>query len=68
MNKLISIAGDVAAVVGILMCLLSGGARIFGTYTIAGLGTMALFTLGIGIMVFACLVKLHLLTVPMKGD
>jgi hypothetical protein len=65
-NKLISVTGDVAAVVGILLCVLTSGARVFGTYQIAGVGTMALFTVGIGIMVFACLAKLHLLTVRMK--
>ncbi len=67
MNKLISIAGDVAAVVGILLCVLSVAARIFGIYAIAGLGTLVLFTVGIGVMVFACLAKLHLLTVRTKG-
>jgi hypothetical protein len=61
-NKLIRIAGEVAAVVGILLCVLSSTARMFGIYEIAGLGSMALFTLGIGVMVFACLAKLHLLT------
>ena len=66
MNKLISVTGDVAAVVGILLCVLTSAARVFGTYQIAGVGTMALFTVGIGIMVFACLAKLHLLTVRTK--
>ena len=66
MNKLINVTGDVAAVVGILLCVLTSGARVFGAYQIAGVGTMALFTVGMGIMVFACLAKLHLLTVRMK--
>jgi hypothetical protein len=66
-NKLISIAGDVAAVVGMLLCLLTGAARLFGTYAIAGLGTMVLFTVGVGLMVFACLAKLHLLTERTKS-
>jgi hypothetical protein len=66
-NKLIRIAGEVAAVVGILLCVLSSTARIFGIYEIAGLGSIALFTLGIGVMVFACLAKLHLLTLRTKS-
>jgi hypothetical protein len=66
-NKLIGIVGDVAAVVGILVCVLSGAARLVGTYGIAGVGTAALFMFGIGIMVFACLAKLHLLTMRAKG-
>ena len=63
MNKLIRVAGDIAAIAGILVCGFSGTTRIFGIYEIAGFGTMALFTVGIGMMVFACLVKVHLLTV-----
>lgn len=62
-NKLIRIAGDLAAVAGIAVCVVTVAARLFGIYDVAGLGTMALFTVGIGIMVFACLAKLHLLTV-----
>ena len=67
MNKLIGIAGDMAAVVGILLCVLSSAVRLFGTYQIGGLGTMVLFTVGIGIMVFACLAKLHTLTIRIKS-
>ena len=66
MDKLISIVGDVAAVVGILLCVVSGTARLLGTYAIAGLGTMVLFTVGVGLMVFASLAKLHLLTARTK--
>jgi len=66
-NKLIGIAGDAAAAAGVLVCVLSGGARVAGMYAIGGIGTSALFTLGTGIMVFACLAKLHLLTVRAKS-
>jgi hypothetical protein len=66
-NKLISIAGDVAAVVGILLCALTGAARLLGTYQLLGIGTNMLFMAGIGIMVFACLAKLHLLTAQHRG-
>jgi len=65
-DKLISIVGDVAAVVGILLCVVSGTARLLGTYAIAGLATMVLFTVGVGLMVFASLAKLHLLTARTK--
>ena len=68
MDKLISIGGDVAAVVGILLCVVAGTARLLGTYALAGLGTMVLFTVGVGLMVFASLAKLHLLSVRMKRD
>ena len=67
MNKLMAIAGTVAAVAGTLICVVSGVARILGIYDVAGVDSIALFTVGIGVMVFACLAKLHLLTLPTKG-
>ena len=67
MNKLIRIAGDAAAVVGTLLCIVAGAARVAGVYEVANVDSIALFTVGIGGMVFACLAKLHLLTHPAKG-
>jgi hypothetical protein len=61
-DKLISFGGNLAAVAGTAVCVLTVLARIFGIYDVAGLGTMALFTVGVGMMVFACLAKLHWLT------
>lgn len=68
MNKLIGISGDVAAAVGTLVCVLSGVARLFGFYSIAGLGTIVLFTVGSGIMIYACLAKLHLFSMRTRGS
>ena len=66
MNKLIAIAGNVAAVAGTLLCVLAGAARFAGVYEIAGVDSIALFTVGVGGMVFACLAKLQVLTVQMQ--
>ena len=62
MTKLIDMAGNVAALTGILICLVSGMSRLMGNWQTAGLASMTLFTLGIGLMVFASLAKLHVLT------
>jgi hypothetical protein len=62
MDKLISFGGNLAAVAGTVLCVLTVLVRILGIYDVAGLGTMALFTVGVGMMVFACLAKLHWLT------
>jgi len=62
-SNLIGISGNVAAVAGILLCVLTIAARTVGTYDIAGVDAISLFTVGIGVMVFACLAKLHVLTV-----
>ena len=68
MTKLIGISGNLAAVVGILVCVLTIAARIFSIYEIAGIDAISLFTLGVGLMVFACLAKLHVLTVRTKSS
>ena len=62
MAKLIERAGNVSALLGILICLISGVSRLMGNWETAGYSTLTLFTLGIGLMVFACLTKLHILT------
>lgn len=63
MTKIIQTFGDISGIVGALLCFVSGGARFVGSWNLAGVQISALFNLGIGLMVFACLTKLHLLTV-----
>jgi hypothetical protein len=65
-NKLIAVAGDAAAVAGTLLCMVAGAARFAGVYEIAGIDSIALFTVGVGGMVFACLAKLQVLTAQMQ--
>ena len=61
MNKVIGIVGNIAAVLGILACLVAGAARLFSRFYVANFEVMVVFTLGVGLMVFACLAKLCLL-------
>ena len=61
MSKLLETVGNVAAVLGILVCLVSGLSRLAGTWYMAGFQAMVLFNVGIGLMVMGCLAKLHLL-------
>jgi hypothetical protein len=68
MNKLITFVGDVAGVVGILVCAITGAARVLGHYELGGVGTIALFTVGMGVMVFACLAKLHVIASRLPAD
>ena len=63
MNKYIEFAGNIAAVIGILVCLAAGLVRLSGNYIVFGFETQTLFLGSIAIMVFACLVKVHLLSV-----
>jgi len=63
-NRLIRWAGDIAALLGMAACAASGAFRLTGAYIVAGLELGTLFILGVGLMVFACLTKLHLLLDP----
>jgi hypothetical protein len=61
MNKLIEIAGNVVAVLGVLVCLVAGISRLRQNWDVAGFETMVLFNVGIGLMVAGCLAKLQVL-------
>jgi type IV secretory pathway VirB2 component (pilin) len=58
-DKLIRLTGNAAALLGILICLLAGVARMAGNYHLLGYESMTLFTGGIALMVAACLAKLY---------
>ena len=62
MHQLLRLTGSIAGIVGVLLCAVAGLARISGNYYLGGYETTAIFTAGTGIMVFACLVKLELLS------
>ena len=61
MKKLLYPLGNIAAAFGILLCSSSGLARVSGLYHLAGYEATSIFTAGIGVMVFASLVKLEIL-------
>ena len=61
MSKLIEIVGNVAAVLGVLVCLAAGLARLAENWSVVGFQTMVLFNVGTSLMVVGCLVKVHLL-------
>jgi type IV secretory pathway VirB2 component (pilin) len=68
MNKLIDLAGHAASYLGVLVCLAAGVLRIFGLYGVAGFGLQSAFVMGVGLMVFACLAKLHMLSVRQSSS
>ncbi|CAA0123453.1 Uncharacterised protein [Halioglobus japonicus] len=59
MYKNLVLAGSIAGILGALTCLITGLARMAGFYYLAGYQSTTLFTAGIGLMVFACLIKLE---------
>lgn len=59
MDKILEIIGNVAAVAGILTCLIAGVARIGGSYHLLGFEAVTLFIGGISLMLMGCLAKLQ---------
>ncbi len=61
MKQLIGYAGHAAGILGSLICLVAGLSRISGNFVLANFEATTLFMVGIGLMVFACWLKLELL-------
>jgi len=64
MKRIFTIAGNAAAVLGVLICLVTGVFRLAGNYYVFGFEAQTLFIGGIALMVMACLAKLHEASVP----
>ncbi len=60
-RTLIGAVGSAAAALGVALCVVSGLARIAGQYYLLGYTSMTIFTGGMGLMLAACLAKLHLM-------
>lgn len=59
MYKHLALAGSISGALGAMICLISGLARIAGYYYLADYQSTTVFNMGVGLMVFACLVKLE---------
>ena len=59
MGKMVGVVGNVSAIMGILLAVGAGLARVLGLYLVSGYTTMTLFQVGTGLMVLACLCKLE---------
>lgn len=64
MDNLVGTGGKIAGYLGALVCLIAGLARAVGYYYIAGYQSTTLFTVGVGLMVFACMLKLDAMQAP----
>ena len=61
MKGSIRLLGNLLGGLGLLICIGAGLARVAGMYFIGSAAAMTVFELGIGLMVAACLFKLHAL-------
>lgn len=66
MYKHLALAGSISGILGMVICLVAGLARIGGFYYLATYQSTTVFNMGLGLMVFACLVKLETNSLP-KG-
>jgi type IV secretory pathway VirB2 component (pilin) len=60
-NNLLEVLGNVIAAVGIVVCAVAGINRLLGSYHLFGYEAMTFFIGGISLMVFAALIKLHII-------
>jgi len=61
MHQLLNYSASAAGVLGALLCATSGFNRFMGSYYLGGFESTTLFSVGTGLMVFACLIKLEIL-------
>jgi hypothetical protein len=59
MPPLIQTTGTVVGTAGVLLCLASGLARVSGSFYLIGFESTSIFLAGMGLMQFACLLKLE---------
>jgi hypothetical protein len=67
MYKYLTLVGSISGMLGAIVCFFAGVARIGGYYYLAGYQSTTMFTVGVGMMVFACLVRLENLS-PEKRE
>jgi len=61
MQQLFNYTGNLAGGLGVLLCIVAGLTRLLVGYYLAGYAATTIFSVGTGLMVFACLVKLQTL-------
>ena len=59
MNRIMDIAGLASGLAGIFLCLASGALRLAGYWQILGFDLMTFFTVGMGLLIAACFLKLQ---------
>ena len=59
MHKAFYLMGNLAGIVGGVLCFFAGMVRLVGQYQLLGYEVRTLFLGGIALMVMACLIKLH---------
>ena len=58
MRTALSFISNAVGLLGVLLCVVSGMARVLGNPRLGGYESLTLFEIGVGLMVAACLAKL----------
>jgi hypothetical protein len=61
--NLLKIVSDIFRVLAVLICLVSGLARVSGHFYLVNFEVLTLFNAGMALVVFSCLLKLQFLQV-----
>ena len=67
MSRMLEMAGAIAGVVGLLVCIVSSVVRLSGEWYVFDFDLLTLFTVGIGLMVAACFFKLQAMGAERRG-
>jgi type IV secretory pathway VirB2 component (pilin) len=59
-ENFLGIVANIVAAIGVVVCAVAGFSRLLGSYHVLGYQAMTLFIGGISLMVFAVLIKLHI--------
>jgi len=59
MNKNLVILGSVVGLLGVFTCFIAGAGRLVGYHYLLDFQSTTVFNVGIGLMVFACLIRLE---------
>ncbi len=59
MLPILSLAGTLAGILGALLCALAGAVRLSGSFYLWGFEATTFFSVGTGLMVLACLLRLE---------
>ncbi len=57
----LKVVSDLVGVLAVLVCLVAGLVRVTGVFYLGGFEVLTLFNAGVALMVFSCLLKLHVL-------
>ena len=66
MSKTLETLGSVVGIIGVLMCLGAGVVRVTGGHWLFGFEAFTLFTVGLGVMMMACLAKLQAIALQLN--